>query len=669
MPSPAVSGTRQQVTITGLEESTDYYFALKTTDDAEATSRISNVASTTTPDLTAPSAPGALAGSAPSRAESPLTPASVSVSSSLSSVWSADNLIDGDVGTSWASEGQSSLREESLTLDFGSASRIDRVQIHPDPVYPELLPADFVIETSADARQWTAVADEQRLSVSDPGWLQYGFRPRNARYVRVRATDLATSFGAYYAIVSEVRVYSAVSETGRVQLTWVAPGDDGNTGTADRYELFMSSQPFDGQTIGAASLYGNPPTPLAAGTLQSMVADQLPGEQRHWFGLRAVDEAGNVGPLAGAVEAVTSAVPPSPVDDLSARASGPGAIELSWTAPGDDGLQGAASRYEIRYAPWSLTSRSFPLGSVVASPPTPLSAGGRHSQIVTGLDAGTRYRFALVSYDDAQTVSYLSNVAQAVTADAPDVTPPATVGNLDVRAPSPGGSSLAATAVAWSAEQSPEFEAAAVVDGQRDTAWSAVETEASTGAWIRVDVGALFRVDRIRAYPSATLSRLFPRGFTFRVSPDGLSWTEVGTFSNYSAQVGVPAEATFTAVPCRYVELQVSDLSLFDNGLYYAVVAELEIVEAAPPPGTALLTWTAPGDDGQTGQATQYDLRAGACPYDHSTATALTTPAPAPAGQPERVRVEGLAPSAQCFGLVTIDEAGNASAVSNVASF
>ena len=668
-PAPAAAGTQQTVTITGLDESTRYFFALKATDDAEATSRMSNVPSATTPDLTAPSAPGALAGAAPGRTDAPLQPSSVTASSFLSSAWTADQLIDGDLATSWASAGDTTVQAQTVIVDLGGSNRVDRVEIHPDLVYPELMPPDFVIEISGNASQWTEVAADAHLSVTDAGWLQYGFRPVDARYIRVRATDLASSFGSHYAIIAEVRVFGAAAETGRVQLTWVAPGDDGDTGTADRYELYSATQSFDANNLGAATLLANPPAPLAAGTLQSTIVDALEGEQRYWFGLRAVDEAGNVGELAGAVEATTSAVAPAPVNDLAAAATGPGSIELTWSAPGDDGLQGTATRYEIRYAPWSLTSRSFPLGTVIASPPTPLTAGGQHQQVVTGLDAGTRYRFALVAYDDANAVSYLSNVAQAVTAAAADITPPAAVSNLDVRAPSPGGNTIPATASAWSTQQSPGFEAAAAVDGQLDTAWSAVETVAATGAWLRVDLGGLYRVDRLRAHPSSTLTQLFPQGFTFRASPDGLSWTDVGTFANYSASAGVAAESTFPAELCRYVELRVTDLSPFDNGLFYAVVAELEVIEAAPPPGSALLTWTAPGDDGQTGQATTYDLRTGPCPYNHATATPLTTEAPASAGQPERVRVSGLSATDQCFGLVTLDEAGNASPVSNVASF
>jgi uncharacterized membrane protein len=48
MPAPAASGTRQSVSVTGLNAATTYYFALKTSDEVPNWSLISNVVSRTT---------------------------------------------------------------------------------------------------------------------------------------------------------------------------------------------------------------------------------------------------------------------------------------------------------------------------------------------------------------------------------------------------------------------------------------------------------------------------------------------------------------------------------------------------------------------------------------------------------------------------------------------
>jgi phosphodiesterase/alkaline phosphatase D-like protein len=59
MPAPAAPGTRQNVTVTGLQPNTTYYFAIKTADEVPNWSGISNVfnrATLAAPDLTRPAA-------------------------------------------------------------------------------------------------------------------------------------------------------------------------------------------------------------------------------------------------------------------------------------------------------------------------------------------------------------------------------------------------------------------------------------------------------------------------------------------------------------------------------------------------------------------------------------------------------------------------------------
>lgn len=85
------------------------------------------------------------------------------------------------------------------------------------------------------------------------------------------------------------------------------------------------------------------------------------------------------------------------------------------------------------------------------------------------------------------------------------------------------------------------------------------------------------------------------------------------------------------------------------------------------------LTWTAPGDDGSTGQATNYDIRYTTGALNDATwgfATAITgEPSPKPAGQTESFLVTGLQPNtAYTFGVKTTDDAGNTSALSNLAT-
>jgi len=87
---------------------------------------------------------------------------------------------------------------------------------------------------------------------------------------------------------------------------------------------------------------------------------------------------------------------------------------------------------------------------------------------------------------------------------------------------------------------------------------------------------------------------------------------------------------------------------------------------------TALVSWTAPGDDGNTGTAYQYDLRMATFPITGSNfgdADAIGTQAPQVAGSFEQVCLAGLNPGTwYWFALKTADEKGNWSGLSNVPS-
>jgi len=86
---------------------------------------------------------------------------------------------------------------------------------------------------------------------------------------------------------------------------------------------------------------------------------------------------------------------------------------------------------------------------------------------------------------------------------------------------------------------------------------------------------------------------------------------------------------------------------------------------------SALLAWTAPGDDGSAGTATAYDLRRSGAPITETnfgSATAVSAlPAPLGAGAVQSYLAQSLNPgTTYYFALKTRDEAGNWSALSDV---
>jgi hypothetical protein len=117
------------------------------------------------------------------------------------------------------------------------------------------------------------------------------------------------------------------------------------------------------------------------------------------------------------------------------------------------------------------------------------------------------------------------------------------------------------------------------------------------------------------------------------------------------------------------------------RALHLAAVAVLVLGAGLAGPSRAQVTetsvtlaWTAPGDDSLTGQASRYDLRWSLTPISTLSQFDLATavpnpPLPQPAGAAESATVTGLTPqTTYWFALQTLDEAGNASALSNVVS-
>jgi hypothetical protein len=104
----------------------------------------------------------------------------------------------------------------------------------------------------------------------------------------------------------------------------------------------------------------------------------------------------------------------------------PGAIEVCFDAPGDDGATGTAALYDLRYMPGNAGAFNFASATQVPDEPAPLAAGTEQCHTISGLNAETLYSMALVSYDDAGNASNLSNILQFATGGVP----PTTVMNL-----------------------------------------------------------------------------------------------------------------------------------------------------------------------------------------------------------------------------------------------
>ena len=103
-----------------------------------------------------------------------------------------------------------------------------------------------------------------------------------------------------------------------VTLQWTAVGDDSLTGTATSYDLRYSTSAITASNYASATQAVGEPTPLVAGTVQSMMVHNLSRQVTYYFAIKAIDDVGNVSALSNVPSVTTpDTVPPAAITNLT----------------------------------------------------------------------------------------------------------------------------------------------------------------------------------------------------------------------------------------------------------------------------------------------------------------------------------------------------------------
>jgi hypothetical protein len=115
--------------------------------------------------------------------------------------------------------------------------------------------------------------------------------------------------------------------------------------------------------------------------------------------------------------------PPKPVADLKAVAGGGGKVELSWTAPADEG-GGKVARYQVKWSEKPIKDYAeidyreegqkvcyWNIAANVPGEPKP-QAPGAAEKLTVSVPAGKKLYFALRSFDDSSNMGALGNVVE-----------------------------------------------------------------------------------------------------------------------------------------------------------------------------------------------------------------------------------------------------------------
>ncbi|MBE7557972.1 protein kinase [bacterium] len=402
-PTPERAGANQRAVLRGLSEGQRYYFAVLSHDRAGNRSGLSNPARSLPRGIP----PG------------PARDFSV-------------RYENGAVQLSWRAAGDDG--------EAGGPAARHIVLMHSEPI-TEMNWTSALDKTPADLAS-ASPGELMRATLADvaPGQYFFGVRALDdvgelgpiASSLRVEVGPLRDAIPPAAVLDLSARPGSAA---GSVSLAWTAPGDDGTEGRAWSYLVKLATAPIlsDGDWEEAAAV-ARVIAPVQAGGRQEMLAPDLSEGVLYHFALRAVDEAGNVAALGNSPCSRATAIPPAPITDLRADAvvkAGACEITLRWTAPGDDGMDGRAERYQLRESNRPIGEADWDEARALReTPPAPAPAGREESMTFIRRETGRVY-YAVRAIDDAGNAAPVSNSAVC---DLSDTIPPDKVGRFTARA-------------------------------------------------------------------------------------------------------------------------------------------------------------------------------------------------------------------------------------------
>jgi len=608
---PLPSGQTENRTVTGLVSGTTYYFVVKAKDEADNPGNCSNSPSASAmSDTTAPSA--------------------------IDSLSASIGAGEGQVNITWIAVGDDggTGTAASYVLKYSSTYIGNQVDFDSAATY---------------AQSWIPLPSGQTESKT-----LTGLTPGTTYYFSIEARDEKPNQGGFgnttYAMAqidtakpSAINSLSCQTGTkeGKIDITWTATGDDGNTGTASSYVLKYSTTLITEGNFNSATTYSQSWMPKPSGQTEAYTLTGFTGGTTYYIAIKAKDDGNNLSDISNVPSAMAQidVTSPSAITNISAApGTVEGAIDLIWTATGDDESTGTATSYIVKYSTANITNQTqFDSATTYTQTWTPLASGNTENRTITGLTAGTTYFIAVEAQDERNSRSALSNVPSAFSQY--DMTKPASINNLSAVT----GDLEGEIRITWTAPGD---------DGNTGTATSYIVKYSGS------NIVNQTQFDAANSYTQ--------------------SWTPLAAGSSESKVLsGLTGGTTY------YIAIETKDERNNQANLSN-VPSAMAQVDVTPPSaiagisadsganeGEINLTWIATGDDGTSGTASGYVVKYSPSAITsqgafNSAATYVQTWSPKPAGQTENKTVTGLVNgTTYYFAIETKDERNNQSPLSN----
>jgi hypothetical protein len=454
----------------------------------------------------------------------------------------------------------------------------------------------------------------------------------------------------------------------------------------------------------------------------------LSSDSTYHYRAKSMDAAGNTGysiDRTFTTTGVPDTTPPAAIGDLRYANTTQTSVDLHWTAPGNDGNVGVAKYYDIRYSSSPITESNWANAKKLSGAPVPGTAGTAEFYAAVGFTHSTTYYFAIKTGDQAGNISSLSNVISATTQTptlsvslaATDEFGYAPLNNVDLSATVSGTAGGNISYVFYCNRSDSGTNITTPYNAKFDNITATTKTADNlcnydlpgeytakvivTRSGLAAENRAIIRVETAPDLTAPEISEVVALNIThnsvsiswmtdepatgsveYGINPlilnqasgivSGLSSTHninltnllPGTLYSYRVKSGdaignlaVSEIYSFTTMPAP-------------DTISPAAVTDL--LASDPFESSLKLSWTSPGNDGNVGIASHYDIRYSTLAINNSNWSGaiklLAAPTPATAGTPQEMMVGGLlAGTNYYFALKTIDQAGNVSDLSNIA--
>ena len=324
-PAPLAAGTAQSMVVSGLTPGQTYFFTLRTLDDSNNLSALSN------------------SPSAESKAPTPVNEGTYENEDS-NIIYTGNWTVWNTTSASGSSTRYSNDPAASATLVFSGRqisllftrfSSRGSIEITIDGGTPVLLNQYGAALTFQN--RWDSPlmdAGTHTVEFSHPG---------GTKYIDLDAIIISNPESIPPAAVTLSAVTG--SSTGQVTLDWNSPGDDDMAGTALSYTVRYAASAIDSlPKWDAATDVTGEPKPLIVGTHQSMTISGLTPGQTYFFALRSLDDSNNLSALSNSPSA--QAKPIVPVTEGLYQENNPNIIYTgNWQTWSDGQASGGSITY------------------------------------------------------------------------------------------------------------------------------------------------------------------------------------------------------------------------------------------------------------------------------------------------------------------------------------